>query len=299
MERLFRTCVALLVVSLLLTTYSGLKVNTMARQLEELRNGAVNASAQQLQNLQSELSSVRRALQELQEAAEWVTPVDITIGQRQGDIIPVAMDWQVKELTEGSTVTLYLKHEDDLDYTTYEASSTGGGGYRVILEYPYRIDPELKVGITHTYSKPGHKESIQAVPPIGYSENRYDYYISVSAGGQLRTTEVGSIDLGKVGGLEAGPMSMEVHHEGGDLRVTVSEEPQFVRRFRPTKATFQIVSGETKIIVPLTMSAKPQDDVRKFDGEVKDAPVSVDHYLLILEYSDGTEVRTVEKVIDI
>lgn len=90
---------------------------------------------------------------------------------------------------------------------------------------------------------------------------------------------------------------MEIHRDDGDLRVTVSEEPQLIRRFRPTKASFQIVSGDSKTTLPLSMSAKPQDDFRKFEGEVKNAPQAVDHYVLILEYSDGNEIRTVEKVI--
>ncbi|HHW26336.1 MAG TPA: hypothetical protein GXX23_03225 [Firmicutes bacterium] len=297
MERLLRTCVAMLVVSLLLIAYSGVRINSMARELQELRNNSVSAGSQQLQNLQLELASLRSALQELQQASQWATPVDISIGERQGEIIPITLSWQIKELAEGSAITLYLKRDGDVDYTAYEASGTGGGGYRVVMEYPYRLNPEINVGITQTYSKPGQHESIRAESLIGYSEDRFDYYISASGGGQLKTTEVGSFDLAKVGSLEAGPLSVEIHRDDGDLRVTVSEEPQLIRRFRPTKASFQIVSGDSKTTLPLSMSAKPQDDFRKFEGEVKNAPQAVDHYVLILEYSDGNEIRTVEKVI--
>ncbi len=305
MEKLLRTCVVLLVAGVILTAYSGVKVNTMTRELQDLKNGSADAGGYQWQSLQSELASLRNALHDLKESTEWVTSIDIIIGERRDDLVPVFIDWQVKELPEDAIVTLYLKHADDLDYTAYEAFSTGGGGYRAVLELPYRLNPEVRISIsyTHSGSRPGSSEAIATAPrPAEYPEDLYDYYIGMSGGGQIKTTEASSLDLGKVGSHEASPLSLEVHNDDGDLRVSVSEMQELIRKFRPIKATLHIVpvqTGESEIIMPLAaVATKPEpDDFRRFEGEIKDAPSAVSHYVVVLEYSDGSEVWTVEKVV--
>lgn len=304
LERLLRTCVALLFVSLVLNVYYGNKVNTMARELQ-----GTNAYTHQWENVQLQLSSLHAAVNDLNESADWATPVTLTIGERQDALIPVYMAWQVKEMPEESTVIMHLKHEDDLEYTSYEGISTGGGGYQVVLEMPYRLNPDLSVTHSYSSSKPRSGDGGQSVEmasrPVGYAEDRYEYYISMSGGGQVRTTKVNWIDLGKVGMSDVGPLHLEIHHDDSNLRVAVSEAPELIGRLRPTKATLRIVqtessgNGEIETIVPLTpVTTKPAPgDFRKYEGEAKDSPSAVDHYVLVLEYSDGSEVWTVEKVV--
>lgn len=94
MEKLLRTCVVLLVAGVILTAYSGVKVNTMTRELQDLKNGSADAGGYQWQSLQSELASLRSALHDLKESTEWVTSIDIIIGERRDDLVPVFIDWQ-------------------------------------------------------------------------------------------------------------------------------------------------------------------------------------------------------------
>ncbi len=306
MERLLRVCAVLLAVTLVLGSYSIVKLHGISKELSALKG---SRDIEQFDVLSFQLAHIGSMLDQIRNDAEIISPMEVIVAPAEAGYVPVHLDWQVKEMRADSTAALYIRSMGELDYAVYSAESTGGGGFRATIHLPYEPVPVLKVTFTESSGLSGIPASRENSGPSRIAASRqdamphdlvYDYYISVNSGGMDFSTAVDSIDLSKVSAGETAGLQIDFSAQKKGLLVSMSEiecAPWGIAKFRPVKAWLKVVSEEDTDTIQLECYTGESDHPRKFGATIPDIPATLEQYVLILEYSDGEITKTFEEVI--
>ncbi len=306
LERLLRTCVVLLAMTIVLGSYSVVKLHGISQELSALKG---LGDMEQFDALSLQLARIGSMLDQMRNDAEIISPVEVIVAPAEAGYVPVHLDWQVKEMQADSTAALYIRSLGEPDYTVYSAESTGGGGFRATIHLPYEPAPVLKVTFTEGPGLSRIPASRESSAPSRIPASRqdamldglvYDYYISVNSGGMEFSTAVDSLDLSKVSAGETADLQIDFSAQKKGLFVSMSEiesAPWEIAKFRPIMAWLKIVSEEGTDTIQLECYTGDSDHPRRFGATISDMPADPEQYVLVLEYSDGETTKTFEEVI--
>jgi len=286
--------IILLIFSLALNAYALWKINYLKEDHLVLKDQS-NILEKTIYNaVNSSINSLKTAVRELQEEQRLVTPLDINLGERIGKEQKVELSFQVKKLAEDSVVSFYLKKPGEKEFQSLPVENTGGGRYKV--EIAEEISPDPLVQIEKTRVAKDNKP-VSPVKEIRYGEEstakNYVYYISITDGENIQTTEESRFDLSKLRYIVAAPLTLRVNVLGSQDKtsLTVMERAKEDTLFKISKL-FLVgeKSGEivfNKAFVPETIEGR---DGFKTTVERIGLP-AFDRLFLLIEYHGQERVK--------
>ncbi|MGE5579433.1 MAG: hypothetical protein ACM3WU_05235 [Bacillota bacterium] len=285
---------SLIVVALIVANLVGfVYINRMRAEIAELRS-AVSIQA----GLRGEVQQLRSEMAALREGMEWATPVDISIDDPSAEAISLVATWQIKDFTEGSSVTFHWQGPEDEGFREIEAEKLSAGRFQAKVGEPVFIVPEVIVsGGFGGDNKQGkvHAKLIAERPVL------CTYYISMKTGDSVRTADARTTDLSKVYAALVYGVNLSVAGDSKKMTVAVAETPnQYAKpAFRLESAKLEGYSGSSKVL-DLTLVKRGTTsvvlgsdsvDVPVFEAEMPKPVSTLTALWLNLSYSDGKSAR--------
>ncbi len=294
MERSNYLMAGLLILSVCLNIYALNRIGDLSTAIVEARN-----EVSRLRDfLDQGLGSVGSMVERIREEARWMSRVEVTPGEPLDGIQPMTLSWQVREYPVGASVTLYLRERGESEFTPYPAENTGGGGFRIT--FGHTVQPEPHVSIA--FSVEGEKrESVVSESSGVYRTGQYEYYVTMTDGHEMKTTEVSPLNVRQEASDLVSPVFVDIRAVKGQpaFDITVHENPKpehYYYRLQGVSLKVRdgdLVVKEVTLVSQGTIEAPtPQGkgEIPVFEGRLEGYPASSE-VLLVLKYGDGVSTE--------
>ncbi len=292
MERSRYVLIGLLVLSVCLNIYALSRIADLSAAVRDTRNEI----SRMKDSLYDALTSVGDELEKIREEARWISNLEVTPGKPTGRVQPVTLSWQVREYPVAASVTLYLRERGQVDFTPYPAQSTGGGGFKVTFDHVVQPEPPISI-VLYVEGSSSKKETVIAESSGMYITGQYEYYVTMTDGREMKTTEVAPINIKQDSAGLAAPVTMEIRAQKDPLAfdIVVYEDPKPEDYYyRLQGALIRVRDGE-KVVKEVDLTAErtievqtPQGEelIPVFEGRLEDylTPAEV---FLVLTYGEG------------
>ena len=296
MERLIRIGLVFLVLSLALN----IALLTRVNKIEDMMNGRLMAD-NELRNLtaltQQNSNRINQAVNIIETAQRWITPVEISDVKQEGNNYKVKLSWVIKDYPGNAPVTFNYRQPGNQVFTSRQAAPVGDGRFEIEISDTLKVEPEWTIQTTYIGRSDGDSKPIQVNETAKAIEGQepMEYYISVKDGTRLKSSEISSLDLGKLSWGMYAPLSTDVQADRERERYSViltqfGIEPKQVKL---TGATLQAFRGNQVISQnELTEGGgKPGAGVRMFNTEWNYKNLSFDRVLLTVNYANGQQFK--------
>jgi hypothetical protein len=289
--------VGLLVISVCLNIYALNRIGDLTAAVRD----AMREMSRIKDSVYNGLDSVGDALHRMREEARWISKISVTPDEPSDGIQPVTLSWQLREYPIGASVTMYLRERGASEFTPYAAESTGGGGFRIKFDHVVRPEPLVSITFSAESSSPAKRESVVSKSSGVFRTGEYEYYVTMTDGREMRTTEVASLDIKQEAGGLVSPISVDIRALEDLLAfdITVHESPKPERyhyrlqgvslKVRDRELVVKEVSfkSERTIEVP---TPQGKGEIPVFEARLEDYPTPSE-VLLILIYDDGVSTE--------
>ncbi|MDI3521865.1 MAG: hypothetical protein PWP43_47 [Bacillota bacterium] len=258
---------------------------------------------------QNQAQDIRSSLAEFREEQRWVTPVEIHPSLTdEGKALTVLLTWQVKEYEEGSPVGFFYRRQGEQAFASLAAENVGGNTFQVkfpIDGIPHRPAFRIHFNVKNPSGTNDDKKAEEAKPVKPDLEGPgylYDYYINVRQGGQVRSTELSRLDLGKLALYHFSPVTVQIEEDQrrGELHVSIYEEGPVEPQHRLAGAYLEVYpdqkSGDGN---PAEISLKKgtttlryaEREVPVYEASFQGETKSLSRIVARVEYEDGQVFR--------
>lgn len=142
------------------------------------------------------LSSVNNLKNDFTEQNRWITPVEMSLGEKKENLQQVNLNWQVKDYTQGDQVYFYYRKVGSNNFKKVLAKNMAGSMFGVTIEVALNFTPEIF--ITEKYSNHFPQDNNKIIEENSRSSLVYEYYVEVQNGNSIRASEKESLDLSKL-----------------------------------------------------------------------------------------------------
>lgn len=296
MERSRYLMAGLLILSVCLNIYALSRIGDLSAAIREARNQV----SRMQDSLDRGLDWVNNAVEKMREEARWMSRVEVTPGEPLDGIQPMTLSWQVREYPVGASVTLYLRERGEPEFTPYPAESTGGGGFRITFDHTIQPEPHVSISFS-AESSSGKRESVVHESSGVYRTGEYEYYVSMTDGREMKTTEVSPLNVQQEASDLVSPVFVDIRAVNGQpaFDITVHENPKpehYYYRLQGVSLKVRdgdLVVKEVTLVSQGTIEAPtPQGkgEIPVFEGRLEDYPAPSE-VLLVLRYGDGVSTE--------
>lgn len=297
MERSRNLLAGLLVLSVCLNIYALNRIGDLSAAIRDARNEVSSIR----DSLYHGLDSVNNTVQKIREEARWISKVEVAPGEPSNGVQSVTLSWQVREYSIGSSVTLYLRERGSPEFTPYPAESTGGGTFRITFDHTVQPEPHVSILFSDEGSSSGRRESVVHESSGVYRTGEYEYYVTMTDGREMRTTEVLAFNIKQKAGDLVSPVSVDIRavKDRFAFEITVHENPKpehYLYRLQGVSLKVrdgahvakEVTLGSQRTIEAPTPQGKGEIPV--FEGRLEDYPTPSE-VLLVLTYGDGVSTE--------
>jgi hypothetical protein len=234
----------------------------------------------------------------MREEAEWITPVDITVGDLSEEEVSLLATWQIKDFTEGSPVTFYWKAPQDQAFREIAAQRLGGGRFQAEMKEPATVRPDVIVSYG---SAGGGKQDKAPARPSPEQAMMYTYFVTMETGGMVKSADARNTDLSKLSAAFTYGLSLSLASDSRKITASVREAPssQAKPAFRLEGANLEGYSGTSKVLdINLPKARTMTESVGSdsivtpvFEGELPKPSAALSALWLNLTYSGGRTAR--------
>jgi hypothetical protein len=297
MERSRYLMAGLLILSVCLNIYALNRIGDLSAAIREARNQVLRMQ----DSLDHGLDWVNNAVEKMREEARWMSRVEVTPGEPLDGIQPMTLSWQVREYPVGASVTLYLRERGRSEFTPYPAENTGGGGFRITFDHTIQPEPHISIAYSDEGSSSAKRESVVSESSGVYRTGQYEYYVTMTDGREMKTTEVSQLNIRQEAGDLVSPVSVDIRAVKGQVAfdITVHETPKPERyHYRLQGVSLKVRDGDL-VVKELTLVSQgtieaptPQGkgEIPVFEGRLEDYPAPSE-VLLVLRYGDGVSTE--------
>lgn len=168
-------------------------MNYLTDRINDLNNSRFQLESMMRQSV----TEVQGVVHQIQKEQEWITPVEVNVGEFTGDKRKVKLSWQVRDYPLGAPVTFNFQKSGENEFQEIKATSKGGGNFEVEIEVPQESEPRLEV-IYHYLGERNYDAKLERVVEEQKRSAEYKYYITVEDDGRLHSGQVSRVNLGKV-----------------------------------------------------------------------------------------------------
>lgn len=298
MEKWFRAGLVLLVISLVFNIYTAIKLSVLTSKVNALWNNRIDKTA--LENVVHQgITDLQSLLRQIREEQRWITPVKVELGKRSKDIQKIKLSWQIKDYPQGAPVTFYYREPGAANFKPLPATSVGGGHFQVELEMKSKLAPYWSISqVYKDYKENVAKRSDEStrISASNYSSHVYDYYIALQDENRIRSSEVETIDLGKVSMMLVAPLQvrLEIDKDNDQFKVTLLERSTKEPEIKVAGVLLEVYHDNKKLAeekLSITQKEKHVDwemPIYEVVWNAKGQPF--DHLYLRVEYENGEKV---------
>lgn len=298
LEKWFRAGLVLLVISLVLNIYTASKLSGLTNKVNALWVSRIDKTALETVIRQG-ITDLQSLLRQIREEQRWVTPVKVEPGKRSKDKQKIKLSWQIKDYPQGAPVTFYYREPGAAKFKSLPATPVGGGHFQVELEMKCKLAPDW--GISQVYKENAVERSrestVESVSKSNCSSYVYDYYIALKDGNRIRSSEVETIDLGKVPMMLVAPLQvkLEIDKYKDQFKVTLLERSTKEPEIKVDRVLLEVYHNNKKLAeeeVPVARKEKHGNweiPIYELVWNPKGQPF--DYLYLRVEYENGETVR--------
>ena len=190
-----------------------------------------------------EVGQVSGIVRQMREDERWWNFRGVEFLETEPDEALVRLQWQLKEFTAGSQVTLNYRKQGEEAFTPIDAESQSDGYY--YADFPADINPEptFEIHVTRSEQNRTYSEKTERLE----SDKAYEYYISVQEDDKLRSSDVLSLNMSSMSKRLFNHLSIGVHLND-ELYITLHEDTYDKEsKYQVEQAFAEIRKGDTVI----------------------------------------------------
>jgi len=162
-----------------------------------------NNQHQVINTVNSQVGNITNAINKIKEEQSWLSQVNVEtiFDDTDKTKAEVSFEWQVKELENNSEVLFNYNMGDNKKYIPIKAQSKGNGFFRVVVPVKVKPEPNWNVQITSSNMNQREMSVTEEKKDAFEMENRieFNYYISVSSGEMVKSSEITSANIEDIG----------------------------------------------------------------------------------------------------
>jgi len=220
-----------------------------------------------------EISGIRGTVQAIREDSRWWSPGAVQFLEEEEDTALLKISWQVREMREDSTVAFHYRLPGEDNFVEAEVQELGEGFFAAVIAAEAPPGPLWNISI-HRTSDSGNRRLQSAVVeekiiqslPNG-EETSMSYYISLREGDTTRTSEIRTLDLGKLSLNRFGIVHANLHLQDSEIKVTLHEYERGETGHRIESAYLESRRGREETLERWPLQPLP-DERGAFSAEV-------------------------------
>ncbi|WP_349409959.1 hypothetical protein [Pseudalkalibacillus sp. SCS-8] len=201
-EKLMNIFVVFVVVALVVSLIMNFQLISKLGDVENQLNSVTNWQHRLKSDLDDQRVHIDHVLDDIREQQSWISPIKMDVNPKdlEDGKAEATFEWQVKELQKDSEVVFHYTYGDNEDYTSVPVKETQQGMFQVDVPFEVNVEPEWFVHITATRnSQETSKKQMEEQSKKEMEENSLKYYVSVSYGDLVKSSEVHTEHLGYLG----------------------------------------------------------------------------------------------------
>ncbi|WP_261133943.1 hypothetical protein [Bacillus sp. Marseille-Q3570] len=206
--KLFRVFVTVaLVVSLIMNFTLFSKMGHLENQLNSISDIQYSIN----DNVNGQTSHIQSVLDDMRKEQSWISPITMDVNPNDfedGDA-EATFEWQVKELQKDSEVVFHYAYGDREDFTTLPAKELQQGLFQVIVPLNVDMTPIWDVHLMNQKGSGSEKNSKKEMEEQ-MAQDRLKYYVTVSYGDMVKSSEVHNEHVGQIGSSQYGTLQTDI-----------------------------------------------------------------------------------------
>ncbi|WP_246943624.1 hypothetical protein [Bacillus pinisoli] len=197
---------------------------TLLTKVNHIENEVLNISHEQQylsENVNNQSNQIHHSLNEFFAKQSWMGPITMNTDSKELDVEkPVAtFEWQVKELQPDSNVIFHYAYGESDNFIELPAEELQQGLFQVKVPVEAKLEPQWEA-VTIISGSHIEEKSKQAEEEA-YHEQSLKYFISVSYGDTVRSSEISSEYLGYLGTNLYGVLQTDIHLNKNNIGITL------------------------------------------------------------------------------
>lgn len=293
MKYLKEIAVVLLVASLVMNIFLLSKLTT----IEDSVNSITQYQMDIMSNVNEQTNNVTTILEDFKREQSWISTVqwDIREQNLENGEAQLRFEWQLKELGKDSLVYFHYKYGESTEYQSIPATQTGDGLFDAIVPINIKLEPEWFVYTSISENNHIEEESMNVHEEKMREEmnkNNFLYYITVSDGDVLKSSEVDTVYLGELSTRYYGALDTNIYIDEDNYNITVFEQKSssdiFVKEAYLLKYMNQKVVDEEKLKTSRYEDEDPYAPMREYMIHFSKKGEDFNKLVLKVIYSNNT-----------
>ncbi|WP_164669894.1 hypothetical protein [Virgibacillus doumboii] len=194
--------------------------------LNQLENQVSSISSNQhniTRSVSNETNHIQSVLNDMKKEQSWISDIKMNVDSEELEDGEAAatFEWQVKEFQKDSEVVFNYAYGNSEDFTAIPAKELEQGLFQAEVPFEVEMGPQWEVMVTDPDSKPPQGTSKQEIEEK-HRQQTLKYFVSVSNDDKLRSGEIQTQYLGKLGTERYGTIHSDVHLREKNVSVTVN-----------------------------------------------------------------------------
>ena len=264
-------------------------------------NNVSNYQHQVISTVNSQVGHINRTINKIKEEQSWLSPVSVetVFGDSDLNKAEVNFEWQVKELQNDSEVLFNYRMGADKEYTPIKAEAKGNGFFRVVVPIEVNPEPNWNLQIRSNNMSEKQMRVIEEKKEAFEMGNRiaFNYYISVSHGDMLKSSEINIARIEDIGARYYGYLEVRTDiNKNNNYSLSVMSGKMYDTSINLKEAYLkkysngQLVDEEKLVKENVTHEGRmpAREDTVVFNTKPSEEKMDYSSLVLKVVYSDGS-----------
>jgi len=200
----------------------------LLNHIESVENQLMNLANQQqeiISRVDGQAGEIRVVMDDIQKQQSWISEMNMDInsqGSVKGESV-VNFDWQIKEFTKDSKVTFHYQFGDQEEFTSIVPKETQTGFFKVEIPITVEAGPRYEIHLMERSNDSGNsKQKIEEKLQEEYAQQSLKYFVSVTQGDVVKSSEIQTQYLGDFGSQAYGVTNVDLDFQGEHNSIFVS-----------------------------------------------------------------------------
>jgi len=193
----------IVVAGLCISLFFNYKLFTMLNNLDNKINNINSYQQDVIRTVNSQIGSISNTINKIKEEQSWLSnvEVDTLFHETEKNKVDVSFQWQVKELENNSEVIFNYSLGEKEEYIPIKAEDKGNGFFQVVVPIEVTMEPNWNFQVAGYNVDGKTMRAIEEKKEAFQMGNRVDfnYYISVSNGEVIKSSEISNARIGDIG----------------------------------------------------------------------------------------------------
>lgn len=213
--------------------------------LENQVNSIEEYQNQLMSNINSQTSNLENVMNEIKQEQSWISTIDSFV-ESKGSQAEITFEWQIKELSNNSSVVFNYSLGVDKEFSTVPAVNKKNGLYYVTIPVDVELGPHWQ--IPQNTSGKQEEMSSKEIEERKLDQNAMKCFVSVSYDDIVKSSEIHKMDLAYLGSMDYGLLDVTVDMTNNDYFVSMLHSNEGNGIIIPLKKVYLMKYRNKKLI---------------------------------------------------